>query len=72
MTLADTTPATIADHPFTTFKPILAWDRCTICGLAVAAHLEALVIYEPPADLPYRCPDCVQTGTATCSHREGA
>jgi hypothetical protein len=75
---ADTTPASIAEHPFTSFMSVhLAWGRCTICGLAAAAHTNAIVFYEPPAELPYRCPDCVIRSEAThkivpCFHREGA
>jgi len=76
--VGDVTPAPIAEHPFTAVLG-QEWGRCLICKLAAPAHLRARVssLYEPPAELPYRCPDCVMRSEVdrqivVCSHREGA
>jgi hypothetical protein len=63
----DTGRGLIDDH---TFAPAGAlWDRCWQCGMAAAAHTTGLGAYAPSPDLPYRCPDCVERGHATCAHR---
>jgi hypothetical protein len=42
----DETPAPIDEHPF---EPPAGrtWDRCTRCGLAEAAHVDAVERYAP-------------------------
>lgn len=47
------------------------WDLC-VCGISRPAHERDDTRY-PTADLPYRCPYCVDRRIAVCEHgREGA
>jgi hypothetical protein len=62
-------PAMITDHKFCAPKGE-PWNRCKHCGLAEAAHIETRHgPYKTPHRQPYRCPDCVTTNKATCTHR---
>jgi hypothetical protein len=44
----DTTPSFVTDHPFIG-PPSRLWDRCVRCGLAEAAHRDAIERYVPNA-----------------------
>jgi hypothetical protein len=63
----------IENHPFEAEE---WWDRCGRCGLSMAAHKymdDGLRIEQELADLPYRCPYCVDRRRDVCEHgREGA
>ena len=55
----------ITDHPFS--SPVgEPWARCQVCSLSEAAHADTRAPYQVQGE--YRCPRCVQTDTAFCSH----
>jgi transposase-like protein/transcriptional regulator with XRE-family HTH domain len=65
---ADSSPSHITDHAFMapTGEP---WGRCTQCGMAEAAHAEALISYDPDdGKIDWRCPNCVTANIAVCGH----
>jgi hypothetical protein len=72
----DETPAPIDEHPF---EPPAGrtWDRCTRCGLAEAAHVDAVERYAPtstrsrPRALDVVCPLCGASVGAPCRSTGG-
>lgn len=64
---ADAGAAVISQHRFVTALSAQPWERCTICGLAEAAHLTSIGMYTPTVQAR-RCPDCVIAGIDPCRH----
>jgi hypothetical protein len=62
-------PGIIKDHKYEV-HPDTPWGCCALCGLAEAAHAEAMIPYRLPEDLTYRCPNCVQKNIDPCEHQE--
>jgi hypothetical protein len=58
-------PCTVTEHIFTppAGQP---WERCVVCNLSEAAHLDTAEEYVPA--LSYRCPYCVDRGVVPCLH----